>query len=164
MSAQKVHQTVLGTGEGSWPDGRWRIGLKDLQFLGRTRSEVRFDARLHELETQLASHDWKVRCLSQQIEESDSPYWPAREVALLVEVDDLVDHWVQILEELLSITVQHLDNDWPFSVVPVMNGQVLSALATVPTSFIPLPDQDFSRKWATSLDRPSFSSTLLEKF
>ena len=124
----------------------------------------RFDARLHELETQLASHGWKVRYLSRPIEELDSPYWPAREVAMLVEVDDLADQWLPILEELLSNAVQHLDNDWPFTVVPVMNGQVLSALATVPTSFIPLPDPDFSRKWAASLDRPSFSSILLERF
>ena len=124
----------------------------------------RFDVRLHELETQLASRGWKVRCLSRPIEELDSPYWPAREVAMLVEVDDLADQWLPIVEELLFIAVQHLDNDWPFTVVPVMNGQVLSALATVPTSFIPLPDPDFSRKWAASLDRPSFSSILLESF
>ena len=124
----------------------------------------RFDARLHELETQLAPRGWKVRCLSRPIEEFDSPYWPAREVAMLVEVDDLADQWLPILEELLSIAVQHLDNAWPFSVVPIMNGQVLSALATVPTSFIPLPDQDFSARWAGSLDQPAFSSNLLECF
>ena len=83
---------------------------------------------------------------------------------MLVEVDDLADQWLPILEDFLSIAVQHLDNDWPFTVVPHMNGQVLSALASVPTSFIPLPDQDFSRKWAGSLDRPAFSSILLESF
>lgn len=124
----------------------------------------RFDARLRELETQLATRGWKVHCLSRRIEELDSPYWPAREVAMLVEVDDLADQWLPILEELLSIAAKHLDNDWPFAVVPVMNGQVLSALATVPTSFIPLPDQDFSRKWSNSLNRPSFSSILLDNF
>ena len=105
-----------------------------------------------------------VRCLSRHIEELDSPYWPAREVAMLVEVDDLADQWLPSREELLSIAVQHLDNDWPFTVVPLMNGLVLSALATVPTSFIPLPDLDFSAKWAGALDRPAFSSNLLECF
>ena len=130
----------------------------------RQRAVPRFETRLLELETELAPRGWKVRCLSRHIEELDSPYWPAREVAMLVEIDDLADQWLPILEELLSIAVQHLDNDWPFAVVPLMNGQVLSALATVPTSFIPLPDQDFSRKWAGSLDRPAFSSILLESF
>ena len=130
----------------------------------RQRAVQRFETRLLKLETGLASRGWKVRCLSRHIEELDSPYWPAREVAMLVEVDDLADQWLPILEELLSIAVQHLDNDWPFTVVPIMNGQVLSALATVPTSFIPLPDQDFSRKWAGSLDRPAFSSNLMASF
>lgn len=130
----------------------------------RQHAVRRFETRLRELETELASRGWTVRCLSRHIEELDSPHWPAREIAMLVEVHDLADQWLPILEELLSIAVQHLDIDWPFTVVPLMNGQVLSALATVPTSFIPLPDQDFSQKWAGSLDRPTFSSNLLESF
>ena len=130
----------------------------------RQRAIRRFEIRLRELETQLASRGWKVRCLSRTTEELDSPYWPAREVVLMVEVDDLADQWLPILEELLSIAVQHFDNDWPFSVVPVMNGQVLSALATVPTSFMPLPDQDFTQKWTGLLDQPVFSSKLMKSF
>ena len=81
----------------------------------RQRAVQRFETRLLKLETGLASRGWKVRCLSRHIEELDSPYWPAREVAMLVEVDDLADQWLPILEELLSIAVQHLDNDWPFT-------------------------------------------------
>ena len=130
----------------------------------RQRAEHRFETRLRELEIALASRGWKVRCLSRPIEELDSPYWPAREVAMLVEVDDLTDQWIPILEELLSIAAQHLHNDWPFAAVPLMNDQVLPSLAVVPSSFIPLPDQDFSRKWAGSLDRPTFSSIPLESF
>ena len=159
----------------SSPDARARIvraatkasmgnAVRAAARYSRQLAVQRFETRLLELETELASRGWKVRCLSRHIEELDSPYWPAREVAMLLEVDDLADQWLPILEKLLSIAVQHLDNDWPFTVVPLMNGQVLSALATVPTSSMPLPDQDFSRKWACSLDRPAFSSILLESF
>ena len=124
----------------------------------------RFETRLLELETELASRGLKVCCLSRHIKELDSLYWPAREIAMLVEVNDLADQWLPNLEEILSIAVQHFENDWPFTVVPLMHGQVLSDLATVPTSFIPLPDQDFSQKWAGSLDRPVFSSNLMKSF
>ena len=130
----------------------------------RERATHHFKARLLKLENALASRGWKARCLFRPIDELDSPYWPAHEVAILVEVDDLADHWLPILEELLSVAAKHLDNDWPFRAVPLMNGQILASLAIIPTSYIPLPDQEFARKWAGSLDQPIHSSMLLENF
>ena len=130
----------------------------------RQRAVRRFEIRMRELKNSFAARGLKVRCLFRNIEKLDSGYWPAREVAILIEIGNLADQWLPNLEEFLSIAVQHFDNDWPFSVVPVMNGQVLSALATGPTPFIPLPDQDFSQRWTGTLDRPAFSSTLMESF
>ena len=130
----------------------------------RERAAHRFKTRLRKLENALASRGWKPRCLFRPIDELDSPYWPAQEVAILVEVDDLADQWLPILEELLSVAAKHLDNDWPFRAVPLMNGQILASLAIIPTSYIPLPDQEFARKWAGSLDQPIHSSMLLENF
>ena len=128
------------------------------------RAARRFAAQMHELEQTLASRGWKARCLYQSIDEFDCPYWPAREIAILVEVDDLADQWLPILEELLLVTSQHVDANWPFSAVPVMNGQILASLAMINTSHIPLPDQEFARKWADSLSQPMFSSALLDSF
>ena len=130
----------------------------------RDRAVRRFGKRVRELERALRFRGWNASCLDRPMGELDCPYWPAREVAILVEIDDLADQWVPILEELLSVAADHLRNDWPFTAVPVMNGQVLPSLAVVPTSHIPLPNQEFAQKWANSLDRAMFASTLLKTF
>lgn len=128
------------------------------------RARRRFDSRIRELENALASRGWLSRCLSRPTDESDSPYWPAREVAVLLEIKDFKKEWFPAMEELLSIATKHLDNDWPFRAVPVMNGQILASLAVFPTSHKPLPDHEFDRKWADFVDQPIFSSVLLDTF
>ena len=130
----------------------------------RLRAERRFQSRLGELENVLAARGWHPRCLSRPIDESDSPYWPAREVAVLVEIEDFETQWLPNVEELLSLGMRHFDNNWPFRVVPVMNGQILASLALRPSSHIPLPDQEFTREWADFVDLPILSSILLEAF
>ena len=81
-----------------------------------------------------------------------------------MEAEDLVTQWIPNVEELLSLGTRHLDNDWPFSAVPVMNGQILVSLAMLPTSHLPLPDQDFARDWGEFVDTPIHSSVLMDKF
>ena len=130
----------------------------------RVLAEGRFNGRLRVLEDALAGKGWKARCISRPIHESDSPYWPARKVAILVEVEDLVSQWTSIVEELPSFCTRHLDNDWPFSAVPVMYGQILASLAVLPTSHMPLPHQEFVQDWGAFVDTPIHSSVLLEKF
>ena len=130
----------------------------------RMRAERRFTDRLRKLQNALASRGWKVRCLSRPVDETDSLYWPAREVAIVVEVEDLAEQWLPIVEELLSVAAQNLANDWPFRAVPAVNGKILASLALIPTSHIPLPDQEFAREWADTIDRPMHSSTPLKKF
>lgn len=130
----------------------------------RTRAERRFNDRLRKLETELAARGWNVRCLFRPMDKADSPFWPAREVAILVEVEDLAKQWQPFVEELLSVSSQRLANDWPFRVVPVMNGQILASQALIPTSHIPLPDQDFARDWADAIDQPMHASALLDQF
>ena len=56
----------------------------------RHLADRRFNNRLHELETAMLECGWKSRCVSRSINEHDSPYWPAREVVVLVEIQDLV--------------------------------------------------------------------------
>ena len=130
----------------------------------RTRAEHRLRRRLHELENALAVRRWQAQCLSRPVNESDSPYWPAWEVAVLVEIGDIETQWLPGVEELLSLGTRHLDNDWAFTIAPVMNSQILAPLAVRPTSQMPVPDQDFALKWADFSDLPMHSSILLEKF
>ena len=129
----------------------------------RHLADRRFNNRLHELETVMLERGWKSRCVSRPINGYDSPYWPAREVAVLLEVEDLAVQWIPNVEHLLSLGRKYLKNDWPFRTVPVMNGQVLASLALAPSSHMPLPDPDFAREWSDCIDKPMFSSTLLEK-
>ena len=127
-------------------------------------AERRFENRLRELETALGGRGWKARCVSRPINEHDSPYWPAREVAILLEIEDLAAQWIPNVEDLLSLGKKHLENDWPFRTVPVMKGQFLASLALVPSSHMPLPDQNFAREWSDFVDQPLHSSVLLDKF
>ena len=129
----------------------------------RHLADRRFNNRLHELETVMLERGWKSRCVSRPITGYDSPYWPAREVAVLLEIEDLAVQWIPNVEHLLSLGRKYLKNDWPFRTVPVMNGQVLASLALAPSSHMPLPDPDFAREWCDCIDKPMFSSTLLEK-
>ena len=130
----------------------------------RMRAERRFQDRLRKLESAFASRGWTVRCLSRPTNDLDSPYWPAREVVILVTVEDIAEQWLPIVEGLLYIASEHLVKDWPYRVVPVMNRQILASLALIPTSQMPLPDLNFVHEWAGTIDQPMYSSTRLEKF
>ena len=130
----------------------------------RERAERRFKRRLRELEKAIACQGWSAKCHSRPINEDGSPYWPAREVAILVEIDDLAEQWLLKLEEILSLGAQHLKNDWPFRTVPVMNGHILPSMALLPSSYMPLRDQDFARHWSDFIDQPMHSSDLLDTF
>ena len=92
----------------------------------RHLADRRFNNRLHEFETAMLERGWKSRCVSRPINKHDSPYWPAREVAVLLKLEDLAAQWIPNVENLLLLGKKHLKNDWPFRTVPVMNGQVLA--------------------------------------
>ena len=130
----------------------------------RERAERRFERRLRELEKAFASRGWSAKCHSRPINKDDSPYWPAREVAILLKIDDLAEQWLPNLEEFLSLGTKHLGNDWPFRAVPVMNGQILPSMALIPSSYMPLRDQEFARYWSDFIDQPMHLSDLLDTF
>ena len=130
----------------------------------RRLAERRFEKRLRNVEAVFAGRSWQVRCVSRPIMKHDSPYWPAREVAILVDVEDLMKQWLPSVEALLSLGQDELGNDRPFRVVPVMNDQVLASLAVRPSTYAPLHDADFAREWTDFVGQPIHSSALLEKF
>ncbi len=129
----------------------------------RSLADQRFSDRLHTLENDLKERGWNARCWSRSIDESDNVYWPAREVAVLVEIADFETD-ARYIEDGLAIGQQLLGNDWRFRIVPVINGQVLASLALLPSSHMPLPDQDFAREWQEHINRPFLSSGTAERF
>ncbi len=130
----------------------------------RRLADRRFETRLRELEHALSERGWNAHCLSRAINESDSVYWPAREVAILVEITDFATQGARWVDETISLGKQYLEDDWLFSTVPVMKDQVLAPLALRPSSLMPLPDGDFASNWSNCLDKPIFSSTLAKTF
>ena len=124
----------------------------------RTRAMRRFENSLSSFRDTLKLPGHAVHCLSRPICESDSAYWPAREVAILIEVGDLGPESLLVLEEALDLARRHLGDDWPYRAVPVINGQILASLALIPSSTVSLPDEDFARNWAQYVDQPMFSA------
>ena len=129
----------------------------------RTLAAQRFHKRLQALETALKDKGWNARCWSRPIDEADSVHWPAQEVALLVEITDFETD-AGYIEDSLAMGQHHLGSDWRFRVVPVINGHVLPALALLPSSHVPLPDQDFAKEWQEHIDRPFLFSQIVDRF
>jgi hypothetical protein len=126
-------------------------------------ADQRFRQRLKALETALWDNGWNARCWSRPIDEADSVYWPAREVAVLVEIMDFVTD-AGYIEDSLTVGQQHLGSDWRFRVVPVINGYVLPALALLPSSHVPLPDQEFTKDWQEHINRPFLLPRIVDRF
>ena len=124
----------------------------------RTQAKWRFSDRLRALKRALKHRGINARCLSRAIDKSDSVYWPAREVGILMKMPDLEIESLGHLDDGLDLGQQHLGNDWPFRLAPVVGGQVLASLALRPSSLIPLPDRDFVRDFSEHIDLPVLSS------
>ena len=71
---------------------------------------------------------WEVQCISKPVERNDGIYWPAREIAILVEVTDVETQWTRYVEDSLRIAKLHIGDDWPYRVAAVINGHVVAAL------------------------------------
>lgn len=126
-------------------------------------ADQRFYKRLQTLKDALNAKGWNVQCCSRQIDEADGVYWPAQEVAVLVEITDFETD-AGYIEDALSLSQKHLGTDWRFRIVPVLNGYVLPALALLPSSHMPLPDQDFAKDWHAQIGRPFLSPEVLDRF
>lgn len=122
-------------------------------------AERRFGRKLHTLEKELQARGWSAKCCTRTIEENNSPYWPAKEVAILVEIADFATD-VNYIDDCLSVGQEILAKNWRFRVVPVINGYIISALALLPSSLMPLPDRDFESDWQDHIDLPFLSSEM----
>lgn len=130
----------------------------------RSLAEQRFRRRLRDLEKALKAQGWTAKCWTRPVDESDSIYWPAMEVAILVEATDFETD-VGCLDDCLAIGQDQLEEEWRFRVAPVISGQVVASLA-LSTSLqgSPLPDVDFAKKWQAHIDLPFLSSEISEAF
>ena len=129
----------------------------------RLQANQRFSNKLQAVEKALKEKGWSARCWSRPINENDSVYWPPKEIAILVGITDFETDMLY-LEDCLAIGQQHPENDFRYRIVPVINGQVLAPLAMLPSSHIPLPDQDFAQDWQKHINQPFLSPGIAENF
>ena len=102
---------------------------------------------------------------SRPVDESDSVYWPAREVAVLVEIADFETD-AHYIEDGIAVGQQYFRNDWRFRVVPVLKGQSSSVFSDFFLRRIcRLPDQGFVQMNGGSISTfPSSSSEIAKSF
>ena len=104
-----------------------------------------------------------AKCWLRPIDEADSVYWPAMEIAITVDVSNFETE-AGYIDDVISFGNSYFNRDWQFRVVPVINGLVVPHLAIFPASHAPLPDRDFARDWSVHIDIPFLSSRLMENF
>ena len=132
----------------------------------RSLADQRFQKKLlMPLRRTFKQRGWIVRCIDRTLDESDSPYWPAQDVAILVMLSDFeTEESVRYYMECPIIGEESLGNDWQFRTVPVVNNLLLPYLALHLTAIGPIPDLDFSRNWSDHIDYTFLKSEVLEKF
>ncbi|MGB1457884.1 hypothetical protein, partial [Spongiibacter marinus] len=126
-------------------------------------SQQRFDKKLSSIEQDLREKGWSSKCWSRPIDEADSPFWPPRETAIAVNINDFeVD--AEYIDAVFEVADRHFNGTLLYKVVPVINGFIIAPLAMLQSSNIPLPDQDFRKNWEDHIALPFFSSPILGKF
>lgn len=107
---------------------------------------------------------WELQCISKPVERNDGIYWPAREIAILVEVTDVATQWTRYVEDSLRIAKLHIGDDWPYRVAAVINGHVVAALAFSSSSRGALPDSSFVKEWSQHIEEPFLVTTAIDHF
>lgn len=125
-------------------------------------AQQRFDKRLSSIEQDLREKGWSSKCWSRPIDEADSPFWPPRETAIAVNINDFETD-AEYIDAAFEVADRHFNGTWLYRVVPVINGFIVAPLAMLQSSNIPLPDQDFRKNWEDHIALPFFSSPILEK-
>jgi hypothetical protein len=125
-------------------------------------AQQRFDKRLSSIEQDLREKGWSSKCWSRPIDEADSPFWPPREIAIAVDINDFETD-AEYIDAAFEVADRRFNGTWLYRVVPVINGFIVAPLAMLQSSNIPLPDQDFRKNWEDHIALPFISSPILEK-
>lgn len=125
-------------------------------------AQKRFDEKLNSIEADLRIKGWSSKYFSKPIIELDSPFWPPREIAIAVDINDFETD-AEYMNAVFEVADCHINGAWLYRIVPVINGFVVAPLAMLQSSKIPLPDQDFRNDWEGHIALPFISSPILEK-
>jgi energy-coupling factor transporter ATP-binding protein EcfA2 len=118
------------------------------------KANIRLKNMLKKVETILEQSGWTAKCWLRTDDKEDSPNWPSKEIAILVDINSFEDG--DYSETCLHIASDTFKDKWRFYVVPVINNQVIASLAmSPPNSIIPLPFPyiNFYTKWKKDIKR-----------
>lgn len=151
-------QKVIKFTKNSAPSRALHAASRRCAFL----AQQRFDKSLRSIEKDLREKGWSSKCWSRPIDGADSPFWPPREIAISVDINDFETD-AEYINAACEIADRHFNGTWLYRVVPVINGFIVAPFAMLQSSSLPLPDQDFSKNWEEHIALPFISSPILEK-
>ncbi len=127
------------------------------------RANSRLNALLKKLVEKLQELGWTTECKTRRIKEGDTHHWPPVEVAILVHVEDF-EADAACIGDCLEVGQEILENNWQFSIVPILHDTVIASLAVQPASHGALPDTDFEQNWKVHIDLPFLAPRFSEAF
>ena len=125
----------------------------------RQSAKHRLSLKLRSLKKGLRAKGWSATFWTRATDKSKSAYWPAVEIAVLVEIEGF-DTDGGYLDDCLSIGQELLSDDWRFCVAPVINGHVLPEFAFTTSMMGPLLEIDFASEWKEHIDLPFLTAEL----
>lgn len=133
--------------------------------LSHAAAERRFQKRMANVESEMNRRGWRARCCTRAIEDDqDTPFWPPQEIALLVTLDSFETD-APALQDGLEVVSELIGYDYPWRVVPVVSGQVISAFALQWSSELgAVPDDGFAQRWSGAIEEPILISTAADAF
>ena len=144
--------------------GRLTKAVKSAADHCRFVAGQRLRLRLRLLDKALRARGCTAKCWTRPVDENRySVYWPAEEVAVLVEVTDFTTDAIDVVDCAL-VGQQQLTNDWQFRVVPVIDGYVAQGLALRPSTKMSFFEPDFARRWHDYIDLPFLFSENSDAF
>lgn len=96
------------------------------------------------------------------LKKNDGIYWPAVEIAIIMTISELEE--LNKLETVIQIAKEALDEKRIFTVVPKLNGKIISNLAMKIYPTKSLPDVNFNDIWLPEFQEQVLKSKIIETF
>ena len=130
----------------------------------RQAGETRLSGKLSSLINALKDERIEAECYQVPNEKLDAPYWPNVKILVAVKMGSIEEEHTHIVNTL-ELSKAHFDADWPFCVVPQINGKMITASALQIINGQHFPVIDFKEKWGkavpTALPKAHASTTFL---
>ena len=112
----------------------------------RNTMETRFKSTMLKIEQDLKELGIVAECVTRPGEKHNSPFWPNRDVAIIVELTSLAQDGAHI-EQTLEVGNQYLSEGLKCCVVPTVNGKVITRAVMERALGMNIPVTDFTEKW-----------------